>query len=402
MLDESKRFTDAPDRIAVSKPAVALGYFLLSMSLGVQALKLTGNPAFLGALVASGMAAIHLSVPSNMFSKRESSSALFVLPAIGLLIIFASSVHSASISAIIKCCMLSAAMCLMAVKAPGLKRNEILSGFLFFGIVEFAFVCGTRSEWNPNAFCNHIMFASLCIAAGAQGLPSQTLKRLAGLIIVAGVGIGFVMGSRTATIAMLVVSIAYWFVRAGNVSVTTLRCSLLAVLLASLLWSGDIGGGVTRIAIDNLDSRNPIARFFLEDKSKRKVEKDFFDRQIVWEAAFNTMQENPFLGIGYDRPLPMQRNVRALGSHNAYLEIGYQCGVIAMLLWTFVYIHIVEYFVVQIPRYPRNPIVFLGFTSSAYLVLAGLMESSGILSLGTPGNWIAIICFLVIRAAHHR
>ena len=111
------------------------------------------------------------------------------------------------------------------------------------------------------------------------------------------------------------------------------------------------------------------------------------------------MVENPFLGIGYEEPIPGGRLMRNFRAHNAYLEIGYQCGVLAMLIWGFAYLYMVEFFVDRVPRQPRNPIVFLGFTSSGYLVLAGIMESSGILSLGTPGNWIAISCFLSVRSA---
>lgn len=381
-------------QIRLSLHAVVLAAFLLSMSIGVQALKITRNPFIMGGIVSCGLAVLYLTVPTSKANRRFRGSGIILWQRIGLLLVLISALQTGRIDAILQSVMLVCVMTIITMKIPSLNQEAILSGCFFFAIAETGFLLVTRTEWNSNAFCNHMMFAALCGAAGIVGIRSQTLRRVGGLWICGAVVAGFVIGSRTATLAMLIVSVAYLMIKAGRIDRFAIRLVVLSGIIVTSLWSTQINEFFTELAIDHVGNNNPVAHFFLKDKSPGKLREDLFDRREIWEAAVTAMVEHPLLGIGYEVALPGFEKLRA---HNSYLEIGYQCGIPAMLLWAIIYFYMVEYAVTMISRQPQNPIVFLAFTSAMYLVLAGLMESSGILSLGTPGNWIAILCFLHLR-----
>jgi O-antigen ligase len=381
--------------IKVSLHAVIVASFLLSMSIGVQALKITHSLFLMGAIVSFGLAGIYVLVPSVRANRRLLGGSWVLLwQRVGLALVILSAVKTGQFAAIAQSLLLAGIMIILTMKVPTLSQGAILSGGLLFAVAESGFLMATRSEWNPNSFCNHIMFAALFGATSIAIVRSALVRRIGILWICAAVIVGFTIGSRTATLSILIVTAAFWMIRMGKISRVAIRFIVLVGFIVTMFGSIQINEFLTEMAIENLDDNNPVSLFLVKDKSIRKLREDLFDRRELWEAAVRTMIKNPLLGIGYEMPLPGFEKFRA---HNSYLEIGYQCGVVTMVIWGLIYFHMVDYAVAMIARQPKDPIVFLAFTSSAYLVIAGLMESSGILSLGTPGNWIAIICYLHLR-----
>ncbi len=382
--------------LQLSLNAVVMFLFLFSMTLGVQAGKLTDSSYAVGAVISVALAVMYFAVQPSAFFAKFGDSPVVIVPLIGLLLVFVSAVYSGELTSLIKVALLVVIFFVAASRVPSFSMPDLLTGFLIFAVVEFLFVVISRAVWNSNAFCNHIVFATFCGAAGSMGFRSRFSRNLHFAWMLAGFGTTFILGSRTAVVGLLISVGLYWAIHKGRMDRIVLRFIFVLGLFCAYVWSGDITGGVVEIAKRNLGSQNVVARFFLDDKNKKKIVSDFFDRREIWDAAYRTMIKNPFLGIGYDQPLPRMGDVRA---HNAYLEIGYQCGVIAMLIWTAFYLGLVNYSASLIRFDCHDPVVYLAFTSSCYLVLAGLMESSGMMSLGTPGNWIAVsaCAFLLLR-----
>lgn len=383
--------------LKLSKNAMVLAAFLFSMTLGVQGGKITGSPYVVGAFISAALVLFFVAVKPSPFFAKFGTSPVVVLPVIGLMLVFISAAYSGELTSLMKVTLLIGVFFVVASRAPSLSMSDMLTGFLLFAFFEFFFVLLSRSEWNANTFCNHIVFATLCGAAGSMGFRKQSPRNLHYLWLLAGFGITFVLGSRTAVVGMGICLVLYWAIQKGRLDRVALRFIFVLAVFCAYVWSGNISKELIELAKRNLGSQNVVAKFFLDDKSKKKIESDFFDRRVIWEAAYKTMMKHPLLGIGYDEPIPRMGDTRA---HNAYLEIGYQCGLIAMLIWAVVYLGMVNYSAAHIRFDCHDPLVFLAFTSSCYLVLAGLMESSGILSLGTPGNWIAIssVAFLLNRS----
>ena len=371
------------------------------MSIGVQAYKFYGSIYILGAFVATGLASLFLFVPRGQFFRRYQGKAVVLIPALALFVSFSSAAATGELKPLLNVAILGATFFIVASRMSSVSLGELLTGYALFAVFEVILVLATRAEWNPNALCNHIMFAALCSAAAFsafQTLPARKLFAIGSVCFASLVGVSY--SSRTATLAFLIVLATYVFVRNSRFNYRNLRFVGILCLLMTTYFSGDILGGLTDIAIDNLDNNNPIARFFLADKSVRNLEEGLFDRKVQWEAAFNTMLANPVLGIGYSKELPIVA-AQEFRAHSAYLEIGYQCGVFALALWVLVYYSMLEYAASLIRKEPSHPLVFLLFASTSYLMLAGVMESSGMVSAGTAGNWIAVACFAHLKT-HNR
>lgn len=381
--------------IKLSLKAITFAGFLFSMTMSVQVGKVTGSTYLGGGVLAAGLFLLLALIRPSRFVFANARSATIMAPLLGLSLVFASSVYSTEISSLIKVLLLIALFYAVASRVPSLSPRDLLTGAMLFAAVDFLFVIATRSEWNPNTFCNHIAFATLCGTAGAMNCRKKLHQRMAWAWLAAGLAINFLFASRTAVIGMLACVGLYYAILRGRMSRVAFVYIFVIGAATTFFWSGDIAGGIADLAKQNLGSNNVIARFFLEDKTEKKIDKDFFDRERVWRAAYQTTLRNPWLGIGYDQPLFRRGHFRA---HNAYLEIGYQCGIIAMIVWTLVYLGFVDYSMTKIPQAVNAPLVFMAFTSSCYLVLAGLMESSGIMSIATPGNWVAISAIVSLKS----
>lgn len=381
--------------------AYGVACFLLSLTMYVMVLKFIDSAYVSGVVVMAGLAFLMFTTRATTFLSDFLQQPHGLLMLVGLILVTVSAGIALEISSLVKAFLLILMMVFVGSRMPSLHRGELLCGFMIFAVIELGLVFATRSEWNPNAYCNHISFACLCGAAGFFG-TADTRYRVAGwALLVLCFGALVLTGSRTATLAFVVPNVLYLLLLSGRFTVGVVRFFLVLFAVFAITFFGDISGGVSDLALKNLDNDSAIARFFLYDKTEKKIETDMLDRRDLWEVSFEVMMDNPIVGIGYDRPLPktaVLNSARDQRAHNSYLEIGYQCGIVAMVVWALFYFLMLDFMTALIRDYGRDPIVYLAFTSTCYLVLAGMMESSGILSLAVPGNWVSLSCFFFLAA----
>lgn len=382
--------------LSISRGAIGFALYLLSLTLSVQAGKVTGSSAVSGIVVIAGLFILWISGRAGKGTSKLGTSLIGTSAILGLAIVVVSSLLSTEPSAMIKSVLLVVSFLVVASRSAGMSGSALVTGVTIFACVEFPFVLFTRTEWNPNALCGRIAFAAFAGIAGAMCLRPAHAKSLVLAIVLSALAVTFLYSSRTALVGILLSLGFYVAVRSGYINRAGLIFVLFFGFLLTAFFSGDVVGGFTDLAKSQLGSQNIVSRFFLEDKTSRKIDTDFFDRKLLWNRAVKTMLKNPILGIGYGEPLSKRVDIRA---HNAYLEIGYQCGVLAMLLWGLVYVGLVLVSMDWVQPGRHEPVAFLAVTTSAYLVMAGMMESSGMMSIAVPGNWIAVGAFSHLYAS---
>lgn len=344
--------------------------------------------------MAAGIAALFLLLPAGPYFKFCRGSIEITFAGLGLILVVASALMSGEPVAFVKALLLGVLFFVVASRASSLTANELLCALGLFAVMNAVFLIATRGEWNPNALCGHLVFVAICGIAFSALFPPMKANFIAFISFAFGALTTLYFQARTAFIGLLLSILTYQLAKRGALDRGVFLVLVIVASISIPLFSRDISSGLRDIAERNLNSRNPIARFLLSDKNKQKVKGDFFDRERLWAYSYRKMLDNPVLGVGYGEPLSEKGDLRA---HNAYLEIGYQCGVPAMLVWGALYIGVVVQALSWVQCYPRDPLLFLVLASFSYLVLAGMMESSGIVSISTPGNWIAVAALVVFR-----
>ena len=153
---------------------------------------------------------------------------------------------------------------------------------------------------------------------------------------------------------------------------------LLPFLLAAL----------SEIAIAYLDSENPIAKFFLHDKTSQKISYDYLDRFEVWSYAWGFIKEKLWFGYG----LGTEKAVMLGRCHNAYLSLLFEGGIFWLLSWLWFYGYAVFSFFNRrwMAAMGQSQFFSLYAMLLVYMLLAGIVESSGLASISTPNNLIFI------------
>ncbi|QDT59169.1 O-Antigen ligase [Stieleria bergensis] len=376
------------------KNVIAFAAFLFLQTLSVQVGKMTGSNVYSGVVVTIGIAALFLLVPAGQYFRVCRGSIEITLAFVGLVLVVASAVMSGEPVAVIKAGLLGALFFVVASRASSLTSNELLSAVGTFAALNTVFLVVTRNEWNPNALCGHFVFVAICGMTCSALLPPPKANAVAFCSFSLGSLATLYFHARTAFIGLLLSLLTYQLSKRGLLDRGVFLVLMLVASISIPLFATDVSNGLRDVAENNLNSRNPIAQFLLSDKTRQKVKGDFFDRERLWKYAYEKMLDNPVLGVGYGEPLSERGDLRA---HNAYLEIGYQCGLPAMLIWSGLYIGVVIQALGWVQSRPNDPLLFLVLVSFAYLVLAGMMESSGIVSISTPGNWIAVSAVVIFR-----
>lgn len=372
--------------------------FLCSFPISTAAGKYIGEAVAQGGVIAIGLVLLILAGRGNerRFRGWFYNQPMGALIVVGLLTIVISALGCFKMTSFIKTAMLIAFFVLIPSSIPNLSKKQLLSGGLVFSLFTAVFMYLTRTEWNPNSICLYASSASLCAAAACFDSKKRFYRLLGVVAILLGIYVNYALGSRTATIALILPNVLFLMMSFGRLSVAALRGFMVLFAIILVLFSGNIMQKVVKIAFDNLGSKSLVAEFFLSDKSANSIDDDLLDRGEVWGAAYEVMIDNPLIGVGYGAEPPggsVHGNDKRFRAHNAYLEIGYQCGILSMLVWGWFYLRIFDFSSSLVQRFPREPMVYLCFTMSCYLLLAGIMESSGMLSLAVAGNWIVICCF---------
>jgi len=269
------------------------------------------------------------------------------------------------------------------------RRREIQNALVLFAIVEMIgsyLLYRSGADVNPNTISVRASVAGMCLFAL---LPNRLLCFAA-----LGVSLAFsvVLGCRTSAVALVGAVVFLYFERTSrkNRGPTLLMVFGGAVLL--LMLSSTIISAIQSLLLQSLGSDNLLADFFLHDKSAQKVRTDYLDRSSVWEASWKYIQRRPFLGYG----LGSERELMGARSHNAYLSVLFEGGFVLFAAWMTFYLRIIaNVFNDQwVMRVGQSKLFYLAMMLLGYMLLAGIVESSGLASVSTPVNVVFI--FLAI------
>lgn len=267
--------------------------------------------------------------------------------------------------------------------------EEIVNGLYIFSFVELTgcfllFYLG--GDVNENAIAVRAAVASMCLYTL---LPHRWMGVAAifGCLVFATK-----LGCRTSSVA-LVSALSFLYIEKRSrkqrslVLVVTFTAMTLLLVFFPLVISA-----LQQLATASLGSENPIARFFLHDKSSAKISYDYLDRYDVWAFAWEHIRYHLILGHG----LGTEHEIMDIRSHNAYLSLMFEGGVTLLLAWLWFYLRsVVALFDRRyIATVGESKLFYLSSILMVYMLLAGIVESSGLSSVATPINLIFV--FLTI------
>ena len=370
--------------------------FLLLIPASTLAGKYGGGPVAQGAVLVVAFSALFVTYAAKSPRQGLIGRGPIRLLSAGLAGVAISALVNVGPKGIVQSALIITAFATIYFTAPRLSENHLRKAFLAYAIGASLLFVATLGSWNPNALAVNFSFIGILFICGAFKTTGRAARALYGVAFGASLLGNILLESRTATVALIASIFSWWLIRVVKPSraiIIGLVFALIAILLVVIQGGGRL---LQDLAKSHLDNTNPIAVFFLKDKNFDRVDSDMFDRRAYWDAAIEVMKKNPLIGIGYGEALPQAylfEGKEGMRAHNAYLEIGYQTGVLVLILWVVFYFSIYMFFAMRIARGDSRAINVVGFLSISYLILAGVMESSGLLSLSVSGHWICIICF---------
>ena len=259
---------------------------------------------------------------------------------------------------------------------------ELRISLMTFAIIETFFILLMNSYvgWNPNALSSRVVVCGIILIL----VSAKPFLKAVGYIAMIVVPFYFVC--RTAIVAAICAVIA----NTVNHKVGRNRGFIIvaACLLTGLfsLFKSEISAGLKDVGFAALKSDNQLSRHLLSDKSKSDITGgDFLDRQGVWVVAWRLAVKHPLFGVG----LGNEQRLMGVRSHNAFLGAAVECGVPYAIGWAILVFLLLKSLAVSAIH---HPIMACGLTLGVYLLATGMVETSGIASISTPGS---IIFYLI-------
>lgn len=267
--------------------------------------------------------------------------------------------------------------------------TEIARALVLFSIVEtvgciWLYISG--ADVNPNAISVRFCVAAICVYSIS---PNKVLKIAA---LASAIGFAAALSCRTSAVALVGAVVFLYLEKSSRKGRATLLILTFAGATLTLIFLPVILSAMQQIAIQSLGSDNPIARFFLHDKSSAKISTDYLDRTVVWEQSLNYISKKPLLGYG----IGTEQEIVGVRSHNAYLSLLFEGGVVWLGAWMFLYSLCISNLFNKkwVSNVGNNSMYYLTMLLLSYMLLAGIVETSGLASISTPNNLIFI--FLTI------
>ena len=273
----------------------------------------------------------------------------------------------------------------LASSSRNFNYNEVRRGLLIFAIVELVgciLVFRVGSDVNENAIAVRATVACMCLFTLLRS------KWLGWLAVIGCLSFSVMLDCRTSAVAFIG-SIAFLQIEKHSrrqrglvlfLSMTALICSLIVIpFLMSAL---------EQLALASLGSDNPIAKFFLHDKTASKVSYDYLDRFDVWSYSWEFIREKPLLGYG----LGTEKAIMRVRCHNGYLSLMFEGGAVFLLAWLWFYARSIASFFDRrwVATVGNSELFYLVTILLSYMLVAAIVESSGLASVSTPINLIFI------------
>jgi len=273
----------------------------------------------------------------------------------------------------------------LTMAARAFTFKEISRALLLFAVVELVgciliFIANT--DVNENAIAVRASVACMCLYAL---LPNRIVGWGA---IVGCLGFAVSLGCRTSAMALLG-SVFFLVVEKNSRKKRGLVLLMSVISLVMLLvFTPFIVAALKQLALSSLGSDNFVARFFLHDKSSAKITYDFFDRFDVWSYSWSYIVQKPVLGHGFGSELAIMQ----IRSHNAYLSMLFEGGIALLAAWVWFYFRSINSLFNKrwVATVGESKLFFLALLLLIYMLLAGIVESSGLSSVSTPINLIFI------------
>ena len=263
------------------------------------------------------------------------------------------------------------------------SSNQISKALLIYGVIELCMLLYTNIEWNAN---------TVAVRGGTAGLIGFYLLKNRPLQVAAlalGFAVAFIFRSRTVIVGMTLSVLLMWIINRAPKNKELIFFGFFAAALLLFALAGQIRKVGLTIATNSLGSDNPISRFFLEDKTVVSLESNFLDRTQIWEVSIEIIGKNPWLGIGIGN----EQAVIGARSHNAYLSLAVEGGLISALLWVFFYGVVGHFLVFQTDRYKDPDVVRLIKLATCilvYMLMSGMVETAGLASISSPNNLVCL------------
>lgn len=265
------------------------------------------------------------------------------------------------------------------------SAKELRHGILLFAMLEFGLLTFTWMEWNPNTISSR----SATAAISSYFLIQNSIMRF--LLLAIGLIVAIRFQSRTALVAMIL-SYGFWrLLRECQKGKTFLIMPMLFGVIILAFFINETSNRMREYAKSSLNSQNPVSTFFLSDKTKEKIDGDFFDRQGNWNYAIEKIKKNPMFGIG---PGIERKTSGDRGSHNAYLAIAVEVGIPSLMLWLLIYFELARNIFknsINIENPDSHRLFQLAIFLLLFLLMSAIFENSGFGSILAPNNIIFLL-----------
>ena len=378
-----------------------LGFAFNCSLFSVMGTKLGFFPSAIGLAISAG--AMVMLIVFTMFRKKHfkfvalpnaiKNGIVFLSVTIVLLSVVAytspSTPTKLRTSIVFKSCGTLLTVFALAYSARVFTLKEVNRALLIFAVVESigcAYLYLSNADVNPNAISVRACVAGMCLFAVLE----RPYLKIAAIAI--SLAFSVLLSCRTSTVA-LTGSITFLLLeRYSRRNRALVLVLTIAISLVFLVFMPMILGFAEQTAVQSLGSDHPVAKFFLHDKTSAKISNDFLDRQDTWEQSYGFIKERPLFGHGVGTEMAFMDK----RSHCAYMSLVFEGGIILLAAWMNFYLPFLMNLFNRkwVNKVGDISLYFLSMLLLVYMLLAGVVETSGLASVSTPNN--VIFMFLVI------
>jgi O-antigen ligase len=267
--------------------------------------------------------------------------------------------------------------------------KEIVRALIIYSIIEFAgcyYLHTVGSDVNANALAVRMSVSAMVLFTLTKFWGFRLIGILCCLVF------SITLGCRTSFVAFTGAMVFLYFEKNSRNRRELMLALTIVMTGLLLLFLPTIVGALRQLALSFLSTDNLFVEYLLEDRRVDRIRYDFFNRNAVWEYSWSFIREKPWFGNG----LGTEQALMGARSHSAYLSLLFEGGVFHLICWMYFYIWSVFHLFRQRSNHEseESPLYSLAILLLGYMLLAGIVETSGIASVSTPIN--LIFMFLMV------